>query len=114
MCFGAELEDAVGKEADFSADLMGSQRSMDFIGSGAFVHGNGVRNSESYNEYAVRANVSPKQMHESVKPSDLMMSIINNKQHLNHPNLVAAENSAKKELPLLDSNQKPVQLPRLH
>ena len=77
--FGAELdeEDGERKDADFSADLMRSQQSMGFIGSGAFVHGNGVRNSGSFNEFATAADVSPKQMHESVKPSDLMMSIIN-------------------------------------
>ena len=47
---------------------------MGFIGSGAFVHGNGIQNS--FHGLGRGTDVSPKQMHESVKPSDLMMSMI--------------------------------------
>ena len=61
------------QEADFSADMLQSQCSMGFIGSGGFVHGNGVTNSFT----AFTGDVSPKQMHDSVKPSDLMLSMIN-------------------------------------
>ena len=48
---------------DFSG--VESQMSMGFIGSGAFIHNDGVQNSFQ------NGAVSPKIMHASVKPSDL-------------------------------------------
>ena len=51
---------------DFSG--VESQMSMGFIGSGAFIHNDGVQNSFQ------NGAVSPKIMHASVKPSDLFQS----------------------------------------
>ena len=48
---------------------------MGFIGSGAYVHGNGIQSSFVGGGHRP-VDVSPKNMHDSVKPSDLMMSMI--------------------------------------
>ena len=64
--FAEMIEQSEDRHNDFSG--IESQISMGFIGSGALLHKDGVQN-----EYQIGA-ISPKVMHASVKPSDLMQS----------------------------------------
>ena len=74
--------------------MMQSQHSMGLsMASGAFVVpvNDIIQNNSSFRDFSIggggtnddMSQRSPKQMHESVKPSDLMMSIINQQNH--HP-----------------------------